>query len=149
MLITVAHIGSRGGAKDSYATLAQVFLDRSRAMAECETMAFATEKALFEWLSKLKPKSTPLLILMDSRGRSLTSEEFAAWLAETRDRGTRHLVFAIGPADGWSEAARRSDSMKLSLGQFTMAHALARLVLAEQIYRAFTILSGHPYHGGH
>jgi 23S rRNA (pseudouridine1915-N3)-methyltransferase len=58
-------------------------------------------------------------------------------------------VFAVGPADGWSEAARKAARMLLSLGQFTVAHPLARLVMAEQIYRATTILTGHPYHTGH
>ena len=66
-----------------------------------------------------------------------------------RDEGAQHLVFAIGPASGWSDSARARAGLLLSLGPMTMAHALARLVLAEQIYRAFTILSGHPYHGGH
>jgi 23S rRNA (pseudouridine1915-N3)-methyltransferase len=59
------------------------------------------------------------------------------------------MVFAIGPADGWSEAARERAQLLLSLGPMTLAHALARLVVAEQLYRAFTILSGHPYHAGH
>jgi 23S rRNA (pseudouridine1915-N3)-methyltransferase len=79
----------------------------------------------------------------------MTSEAFAAWLGTRRDEGTQHIVFAIGPANGWTEAARGRAQLLLSLGQLTMAHALARLVIAEQLYRAFTILSGHPYHAGH
>jgi 23S rRNA (pseudouridine1915-N3)-methyltransferase len=59
------------------------------------------------------------------------------------------LVFAIGPASGWTEAARTQAHLLLSLGEMTLAHALARLVMAEQIYRAYTILTGHPYHAGH
>jgi 23S rRNA (pseudouridine1915-N3)-methyltransferase len=58
-------------------------------------------------------------------------------------------VFAIGPASGWSEAALERAKLRLSLGSWTLPHALARLVVAEQLYRAFTILSGHPYHTGH
>jgi 23S rRNA (pseudouridine1915-N3)-methyltransferase len=88
-------------------------------------------------------------VLLDSRGRLMTSEDLAAWLGARRDQGTQHLVFAVGPADGWSEAARERAQLLLSLGPMTLAHALARLVMAEQIYRAFTILAGHPYHGGH
>ena len=65
-----------------------------------------------------------------------------------RDEGTQHIVFAVGPAERWSEAARERAQLLLSLGPMTMAHALARLVMAEQIYRAFTILTGHPYHAG-
>ena len=79
----------------------------------------------------------------------MTSEVFASWLGKRRDDGAQHIVFAIGPASGWSEAAREQAQLLLSLGPLTMAHALARLVLAEQLYRAFTILSGHPYHAGH
>jgi 23S rRNA (pseudouridine1915-N3)-methyltransferase len=79
----------------------------------------------------------------------MSSEAFAAWLGARRDEGTQHIVFAIGPADGWSKEACAHAKLLLSLGPMTMAHALARVVMAEQLYRAFTILSGHPYHTGH
>jgi 23S rRNA (pseudouridine1915-N3)-methyltransferase len=88
-------------------------------------------------------------VLLDSRGRQMTSEAFADWLGARRDEGAQHIVFAIGPASGWSEAARERANLLLSLGPMTMAHSLARLVAAEQLYRAFTILTGHPYHVGH
>jgi len=55
----------------------------------------------------------------------------------------------VGPASGWSEPSRLRANLLLSLGPMTMAHSLARLVMAEQLYRAFAILTGHPYHGGH
>jgi 23S rRNA (pseudouridine1915-N3)-methyltransferase len=92
-------------------------------------------------------------VLLDSRGKGPSSREFAAWLGARRDQGVQHIVFAIGPADGWSAAAlelvTQRSGILLSLGPMTMAHELARLVLAEQIYRACTILAGHPYHTGH
>ncbi len=66
-----------------------------------------------------------------------------------RNEGAQQIVFAIGPANGWSEAARQRAQLLLSLGPMTLAHSLARLVMAEQVYRAFTILTGHPYHTGH
>ena len=59
------------------------------------------------------------------------------------------LLFAVGPADGFTEPARNSSALVLSLGKMTLAHELARVVLLEQLYRAFTILKGHPYHLGH
>jgi 23S rRNA (pseudouridine1915-N3)-methyltransferase len=59
------------------------------------------------------------------------------------------LTFVIGPANGFSEETKKSASLLLSLGQMTLAHELARVVLLEQIYRAYTILKGHPYHLGH
>jgi 23S rRNA (pseudouridine1915-N3)-methyltransferase len=79
----------------------------------------------------------------------MSSEGFADWLRKRRDDGAQQIVFSIGPADGWSEGARKRATLLLSLGTFTLAHALARVVLAEQLYRAFTILTGHPYHSGH
>jgi 23S rRNA (pseudouridine1915-N3)-methyltransferase len=79
----------------------------------------------------------------------MSSQTFAAWLGKRRDDGAQNLVFAVGPADGWSSVARERAQLLLSLGPMTMAHSLARLVLAEQIYRATTILAGHPYHSGH
>lgn len=86
---------------------------------------------------------------MDSRGKQFSSKEFARFLAEYEERNPLPLVFAIGPADGFSEAARSAAQHTLSLGEMTMAHELARVVLLEQVYRAFTILKGHPYHSGH
>ena len=77
------------------------------------------------------------------------SDEFAERLGYLRDNGTQHLVLAIGPADGWSAAARQRANLLLSLGRMTLPHQLARVVLAEQVYRALTILAGHPYHSGH
>lgn len=79
----------------------------------------------------------------------MSSEAFAAWLGKQRDQGAQQIIFAIGPADGWSEVVRTRAQLLLSLGSFTFAHGLARLVMAEQLYRAVTILSGHPYHRGH
>jgi 23S rRNA (pseudouridine1915-N3)-methyltransferase len=79
----------------------------------------------------------------------MSSEAFAAWMGARRDQGAQQLVFAIGPASGWSDEMRSRSQLLLSLGPLTMAHALARLVLAEQLYRACTILDGHPYHTGH
>ena len=104
---------------------------------------------MFDVLARRKGRTQPIVVLLDSRGRSMTSEAFAAWLGSQRDDGAQHMVFAIGPADGWSGDARLRASLLLSLGPMTLAHTLARLVLAEQLYRAFTILSGYPYHGGH
>ena len=79
----------------------------------------------------------------------MTSESFAEWLGKQRDTSTQQIVFSVGPPNGWSESSRKRASLLLSLGPMTLAHALARVVLAEQLYRAFTILSGHPYHSGH
>lgn len=94
-------------------------------------------------------KERATLVLLDQRGKQMTSEELAAFVGKHEDTGTQRLVFAIGPADGWSEEARAKAALLLSLGKMTLAHELARVVLAEQVYRAWTIRKGHPYHTGH
>jgi 23S rRNA (pseudouridine1915-N3)-methyltransferase len=92
-------------------------------------------------------KST--LVLMDARGKEFSSEQFAQFLGDYQDRNPLPLVFAVGAADGFSEDARAAAQFTISLGRMTLAHELARVVLLEQVYRAFTILKGHPYHCGH
>jgi len=102
-----------------------------------------------DWMERQQGRTPVVAVLLDSRGKQMTSEAFAAWLGKRRDEGAQQILFAIGPASGWSEAARQRATLLLSLGPMTMAHALARLVMAEQLYRAFAILTGHPYHAGH
>jgi 23S rRNA (pseudouridine1915-N3)-methyltransferase len=149
MQLTLAHIGARANSKDGFDALTQIYLDRCSPFARCQSEAFRTEEALLEWLGRQQGRTTAVPMLLDSRGKQMTSEAFAGWLGARRDEGAQHIVFAIGPASGWSEAARERAQLLLSLGPMTMAHALARLVVAEQLYRAFTILTGHPYHAGH
>jgi 23S rRNA (pseudouridine1915-N3)-methyltransferase len=88
-------------------------------------------------------------VLLDSRGKQLSSEELAQFVRDHQDRNPLPLVFAIGPADGFTAQLRDHADLVLSLGKMTLAHELARVVLLEQVYRAFTILKGHPYHVGH
>ena len=141
-----AHIGSPAGRKDQFEALIQTYLERCSAYVSCRSQAFKSEAALLEWVGKLKGRTAATMVLLDGRGKQMSSEAMAAWLGRLRDDGAQQLVLAVGPADGWSEDTRKSASMLLSLGPMTLAHALARLVTAEQIYRAFTILAGHPYH---
>ena len=85
-------------------------------------------------------------VLLDERGRQLSSEELAAILGRWRDDGVRETRFVLGAADGHSEAERREADLLLAMGAMTWPHLLARAMLAEQLYRATTILAGHPYH---
>ena len=95
-------------------------------------------------LDRIPPGAS--LIALDERGRTLASEAFATDIARRRDGGASHLVFAIGGPDGHGEALRaRADSL-LAFGSMTWPHQLVRVMLLEQLYRATTILSGHPYH---
>ena len=86
------------------------------------------------------------IVLLDERGEVLSSTEFAARLERWRDLGMREARFLIGAADGFGEAERRDADLLLSFGRATWPHMLARAMLAEQLYRATTILAGHPYH---
>jgi 23S rRNA (pseudouridine1915-N3)-methyltransferase len=85
-------------------------------------------------------------VLLDERGKQLSSEEFAALLGRWRDDGAREVRFLIGAADGHGEAARDNADLLLGFGAMTWPHLLARAMLAEQLWRATSILAGHPYH---
>ena len=86
------------------------------------------------------------LIACDEHGAARGSRDFAAFLMGLRDGGARHLAFAIGGADGLGEAVLAAAGERLAFGPQTWPHALARAMLAEQIYRAAAILAGSPYH---
>ena len=96
-------------------------------------------------LKKLDADRAATAILLDADGRTIDSNALARWLGELRDRGTRQLVFVCGNAGGFPESLRERVPQKLSLSSMTLSHELARVVLAEQLYRAFAILSGSPY----
>lgn len=150
MELIVAHIGpARFPANDHFASLTASYLERCSGFLPSRAQAFRAEVDLLAWLDRAPGRIPPMAVLLDSRGRQMTSEAFALWIGERRDLGARQLVFAVGPADGWSDQARKRAQLLLSMGSLTMPHALARLVLAEQLYRACTILAGHPYHTGH
>jgi 23S rRNA (pseudouridine1915-N3)-methyltransferase len=87
-----------------------------------------------------------LLILLDERGKNLSSAEFAALITRHRDGGMRAVAIAIGGADGHGEESRHKAQMVISFGAMTLPHQIARILIAEQLYRAATIISGHPYH---
>ena len=96
-------------------------------------------------LKRLDSDRAATAVLLDASGKPQDSEALARWLAEHRDRGTREIIFICGDADGFPEALRKRVSQKLSLSPMTYSHELARVMLAEQLYRAFAILSGSPY----
>jgi len=149
MQIVLAYVGGKAKSKQSYETAVHSYLERCSVLAKSQLQSFGTEQALLGWLDRQRGRTAPFAVFLDSRGRQMSSDTFAAWLGERRDEGVQQIVFAIGPADGWSEAAQARAQLLLSLGPMTLAHELVRLVMAEQIYRAVTILTGHPYHTGH
>ena len=96
-------------------------------------------------LKKLDADRAATTVLLDAAGKNLDSNALAKWLGELRDRGTRELIFLCGDADGFPEALRQRAQQKLSLSPMTFSHELARAMLAEQLYRAFAILSDSSY----
>jgi 23S rRNA (pseudouridine1915-N3)-methyltransferase len=97
-------------------------------------------------IKKLDADRAATVVLLDAAGKNLDSNALAKWLGELRDRGTRELIFLCGDADGFRDDLRqRAHQKKLSLSAMTFSHELARVMLAEQLYRAFAILSGSPY----
>lgn len=150
-LAILASSGARNRFKSAAATeMLADFCERARRYFPLRVERFASEEKFFSAHSRPAPnRRTPRLVLLDSRGKLWSSEAFAGWVARQRDEGVQQLVFAIGPADGWSASAYEKADLLLSLGPMTLPHELAAVVLAEQIYRAFTIMEGHPYHLGH
>lgn len=86
------------------------------------------------------------VVLLDERGKNHTSEDFSVWLQKLMNAGTRHLIFVIGGAFGFSDEVYATANGKLSLSPMTFSHQMVRLFFTEQLYRAFTILRNEPYH---
>ncbi|MFN0217238.1 MAG: 23S rRNA (pseudouridine(1915)-N(3))-methyltransferase RlmH [Hyphomicrobium sp.] len=117
-----------------------VELPEKRAAAAVDRKADESERLL------KAAASATYTIALDAAGRAFSSEQFAALLGAQRDAGAKSCAFLIGGPDGHGDAALTAANLKLSLGALTLPHGLARVVLCEQLYRAATILSGHPYH---
>lgn len=150
MKIKVAWVGKTKEA--AIQSLTDEYLKRISRYAEVQGIAVKDEDAILSLASGERHgggrNERHKLVLLDSRGKQYSSEELAAML-EREQVNAVPLLFAIGGSDGFDEEARRQASFVLSLGKLTLPHELARVVLVEQIYRAFTILTKHPYHLGH
>jgi len=86
------------------------------------------------------------VVLLDAKGKGMTSTDFAEMIGALRDAGTKHLVFVIGGPDGLGKLPRIKPGRSLAFGPQTWPHLMVRAMLSEQVYRALTILAGHPYH---
>jgi len=148
--IKVAWIGKTK--EPAVETLTVEYLKRISHYADVAGIALKDEAAILSLAGgerqKNKNKERHKLVLLDARGRQFSSEELAKFLEREQVNATP-LLFAIGGSDGFSEEARRQAGFTLSLGKMTLPHELARVILVEQLYRAFTILKNHPYHLGH
>jgi len=148
MKIKVAWIGKTK--EPAIEALTDEYLKRISRYADVAGVALKDEAAILSLATgeRQKKKERHKLVLLDSRGKQFSSAELAEFLEREQVNATP-LLFAIGGSDGFSEDARHSAGFTLSLGKMTLPHELARVVLVEQLYRAFTILKHHPYHLGH
>lgn len=148
MKIKIAWIGKTK--EPAIESLTAEYVKRISRFAEVTAVAVKDEGAILSLAKgeRQAMKERHKLVLLDSRGKQLSSEELAQFL-DREQLNAIPLLFAIGGSDGFSEEARRQAAFTLSLGKMTLPHELARVVLVEQVYRAFTILKNHPYHLGH
>ena len=150
MKIKVAWIGKTK--EPAIQALTDEYLKRISHYAEVAGVALKDEAAILSLASgdgrQSKNKARHKLVLLDARGKQLSSEELAEFL-DREQVNAIPLLFGIGGSDGFGAEARRQAAFTLSLGRMTLPHELARVVLVEQLYRAFTILKRHPYHLGH
>jgi 23S rRNA (pseudouridine1915-N3)-methyltransferase len=145
--LTIAWIGKTKS--PAIQSLTAEYVKRLNQYAELESISLKDEDALLRLCGREGRGPRKRLVLLDSRGKQLSSEDLAEFIRSHQQSNPLPLTFAVGPADGFGEDVRRQADFVLSLGKMTLAHELARVVLLEQLYRAFTILKGHPYHLGH
>jgi 23S rRNA (pseudouridine1915-N3)-methyltransferase len=122
--------------------LLEDYAARLRRFTEIEIGEFREDSAALRRI-ELTPGAT--LTLLDAGGKLYTSAQFASWLGGCRDRGVREIIFLCGAAEGFPEAIAQRAKTRISLSPLTFSHELARVMLAEQLYRAFALLAGHPY----
>jgi 23S rRNA (pseudouridine1915-N3)-methyltransferase len=147
MKLKIAWIGKTK--EPAIQALTDDYVKRLSHYAEVKAAPVKDEPVLLKFCARDARPTRHTLVLLDGRGKQLSSEELAKFLREHQERNPSPLLFAIGPADGFTDEARKAAGLVLSLSKMTLPHELARIVLLEQLYRAFTILKGHPYHLGH
>ena len=140
MKIRLVLLGKTRGAECR--AMVEDYAARIRHYADLEVVEVREESAAIRKIS-FPPNAT--IVLLDAAGKKFTTPEFSKWLQTQRDSGCRELAFLSGGAAGFPARIAERATLKLSLSSLTMPHEFARVVLAEQIYRAFTILAGHPY----
>ena len=149
MRMSLVAIGAHRGKRECEQTLVEEYVKRTGRYVEAKSVWSRSEAEFWGLVAGASGRSAAKVLLMDSGGKQLTSVEFARVIGEFQDRGMQEIVVGIGGADGWSAASRERADLCISMGKMTLPHGLARVVAAEQIYRAMTILAGHPYHCGH
>ena len=158
MRLWIVAVGNGRGTSEG--VLADEFVDRAAKMGR--NMGFAAVTVEEVAVSKLRETKARMVeeaqrlaarvpegahvVLLDAKGKGMTSEDFAEMLGALRDAGTKDLAFVIGGPDGLAPLPGKKSGRSLAFGPQTWPHLLVRAMLAEQVYRALTILAGHPYH---
>lgn len=141
MNITIASIGKTG--EKNYAALEEAYLRRIHGRFTAQTHYVKSEKELLQFLQKVDGS----IVLLDENGSVMNSREFAQYVdREIQQAQANHLIFIIGDAQGLSADLRALPADIVALSEMTFPHEMARVIVLEQLYRAQTILSGHPYH---
>ena len=146
MHITIAAIGKMKASHEG--RLVSEYLTRLPwrvEMRESEASKFKGKEDETRWLAE-QMRGVELVFILDERGKDMSSIELAKLLGEQIDGGIKRIGFIIGGADGLAQDALPTGARKLCFGKFTWPHMLVRVMLAEQLYRAHSILTGHPYH---
>ena len=145
MKLRLVFLGKTRGAE--YRALIEDYVARIRRFNPIEVVEKKSTQAGPEVLEEARGKGGRgvAAVLLDVAGKNFTSEEFAAWLQKQLNSGKQELVFLLGGAEGFPEETRSAATELLSLSKMTLPHELARVVLAEQLYRGFSILNHHPY----
>lgn len=113
-----------------------------------ESRASSAEERRRDEAQRLLTRGDAALVILDERGKNIGSESLARRISRFSEDGSKNLVFAIGGPDGHDGVLREQADLVLSFGELTWPHQLVRVMLAEQLYRVATILTGHPYHRG-
>ena len=151
MTITLVSIdpGVRKTRADAESNLVEEYRRRTAIYSPCVLRFHDTEDEMLLSVVRDRKRQAVRLVLLDATGVLMRSEEIAESVRCFRDGGVQQTVIAVGPADGWARDTLARADLVLSLGRITLPHRLALVIAAEQIYRALTILAGHPYHCGH
>jgi 23S rRNA (pseudouridine1915-N3)-methyltransferase len=158
MRLWIVAVGHGRGASEG--ALADEYIDRAAKMGR--NMGFTSVSVEEVAVSKLRETKARMeeeaerlasrvpegahVVLLDAKGKGMTSEDFAEMLGALRDAGTKDMAFVIGGPDGLAALPGKRSGRSLAFGPQTWPHLLVRAMLAEQVYRALTILAGHPYH---
>lgn len=148
-MISLVVLGKRQRSHSPLTEAREAYLTKAGKYLPAKTVWLADEAAWSQWIAKRTAALASWVVLFEPTGKNIGSPDLARQMQRARDGGLRQLIFAVGPPDGWSESSLREADLLLSLGAMTLPHELAALIAAEQIYRALTIIAGHPYHLGH